>query len=251
MKKLALVMALLCGCSYAVKIDDSEIVDLSHTLEPGIPVFPGGKDFKLAKLTADDAAYFANTFEMGEHTGTHIDAPVHFFKGKTTVDQISPTRLFSKCYVINITHLVKNDDYQLDANYIDAWESQIGRIEPGSVVLIYTGWQARWKEKEKYINKDKDGVPHFPGLSKEAAEYLKARKVAGVGVDTLSVDSGNSKDFAVHRVLHEAGIYHLENLTNLDKLPPKGSLIIVAPLLIKGGSGSPCRVFAAVPKQYK
>jgi kynurenine formamidase len=248
MKKLLIAVLCVSGCTYTVNLDETELIDLSHPLEQGIPVYPGGKDFKLTRLTAEDAGYYANSFEMGEHTGTHIDAPVHFFKGRTSVDQISPWKLVTKCYVIKVDHEVKTHDYQIGATYIERWETQIGRIEPGSVVLFYTGWQARWREKDKYLNKGEDGQLHFPGLSKEAAELLRARKVAGVGIDTLSVDPGNSKDFAVHKLLHEAGIYHVENLNNLDRLPSKGALIIVSPLPIRGGSGAPCRVFAAVPR---
>lgn len=249
MKKIALLLVFVSGCTYSVRLDEGELIDLTHTLESGMPIFPGGKDFKLTNMTDHTQGYYSNSFEMGEHTGTHVDAPCHFIKQRLSIDQIGPRRLITRCYKIDVVHLVKTEDFEVPANYIELWEAVQGKIERGSVVLFYTGWQSRWKNKDKYLNKSGDGSLHFPGISKEAAEMLRDRGVVGVGIDTLSVDRGISKDFVVHKILHDAGIYHIENLTNLDKVSPTGSILVVAPLKIKDGSGAPCRIFASVPKE--
>lgn len=179
-----------------------------------------------------------------------MDAPAHGIKGKVTVDKISPDKLISPTFVINVRKKVRiNHDSLLTTDDIRHWEKLYGRIAKCSVVLMSTGWGKYWSNKKKYLNQDKDGVMHFPGFSKESVEFLvMKRNINGIGVETMSIDSGNSDDFPAHGVLFKLNKFALENLANLDKLPAKGATIIIAPLKIEGGSGSPVRVFAKLEK---
>ena len=185
---------------------------------------------------------------MLEHYGTHMDAPIHFPPGKTSVDQIAPQRLFGPAVVIEVGQEVeKNPDYRLTLTRIAQWEKQHGRIPPGAIVLLRTGWASRWPETQRYRNMDASGVMHFPGYSTDAVVRFIQRKVSGLGIDTLSVDYGPSKSFEAHKLSHGAGLYHLENLANLDALPEAGAFLVVAPIKLEGGSGGACRVFAILP----
>jgi kynurenine formamidase len=138
-------------------------------------------------------------------------------------------------------------DYQLPASRINEWERRHGRVPEGSVVLLRTGWAARWPDTKSYLNQDAAGRMHFPGFSVAAVERLIEHKVSGIGCDTMSVDCGASEQFAVHRLALGAGLYHLENLSDLSELPEKGAFLVVAPIKLEGGSGGPVRVFALLP----
>jgi kynurenine formamidase len=138
-------------------------------------------------------------------------------------------------------------DYLLPATQIDQWEKRHGQIPEGAIVLLRTGWASRWPDAQSYRNQDASGSMHFPGFSAEAVERLIERKINGIGCDTMSVDCGASRDFAVHHLALGAGLYHLENLADLSELPEKGAFLIVAPIKLEGGSGGPVRVFALLP----
>jgi kynurenine formamidase len=138
-------------------------------------------------------------------------------------------------------------DYQLSAARIDDWEKRHGQISAGAIVLLRTGWASRWPDARSYRNEDERGRMHFPGFSMEAVERLIERKVSGIGCDTMSVDCGASQEFAVHHLALGAGLYHLENLSDLSELPEKGAFLVVAPIKLEGGSGGPVRVFALLP----
>ena len=185
---------------------------------------------------------------MLEHYGTHLDAPAHFPPGKTTVDQIPVKQLFGPAVVMDVrAESGKDADYLLPAARVAEWEKRHGRIPEGAIVLLRTGWASRWPDAQKYRNQDATGKMHFPGFSVEAAKLLIERKVSGLGCDTLSIDYGASSDFAVHHVSLGAGLYHLENLTDLSELPETGAFLIVAPIKLEGGSGGAVRVFALLP----
>jgi kynurenine formamidase len=141
----------------------------------------------------------------------------------------------------------KDSDYRLTPERVAEWEKTHGRIPQGAVVLLRTGWPSRWPDAARYRNQDAAGAMHFPGFSVESILLLLERKISGLGIDTLSVDYGPSKDFAVHRVSHGAGLYHMENLADLSALPEAGAFLVVAPIKLDGGSGGPCRVFAILP----
>lgn len=235
-----------------VRAGDVDVIDLSLRLEDRTPYFPGGEPFSLAPAAdLEKDGYYANRFAMGEHTGTHIDAPCHFVHGKWAVDDIPMTHLVAPCCVIDVTKRAEADpDYALCVRDLELWEATHGRIPEGSVVIMRSGWEKRAGDLEKYRNADAAGTLHFPGFSREAAEWLvRERAIVGVGVDTLSGDPGPSKEFGAHLALNGADKYILENLARLDELPEAGAVLIVAPLPIRGGSGSPVRVYALVGKR--
>jgi kynurenine formamidase len=188
---------------------------------------------------------------MSEHVGTHLDSPIHFAENRHTTDQIPLAQLTGPAFRIDVTAAcAANPDYQVTAKDLVAFEKRHGRIPPGAVVLIHTGWSRFWPDRNRYLGSDQPGDTanlHFPGLARDAAEWLAARKVDGVGIDTASLDPGTSRDFIVHRLLAAANIYGLENVANLDKAPPRGATILALPMLIRGSSGAPVRIVAILP----
>lgn len=229
---------------------EARVIDLSHKLSANVPTYGGERDSwryeKLADYERD--GYAAGAFRVPEHFGTHVDSPGHFIKGKTTIDFIEVKRLVAPAVVIDVRAKVKaNPDYQLTLEDVQKWERD-GAIPQGAAVLLLTGWSERWEDAEKYRNADSAGVMHFPGYSRQAIEYFaKSLKVVALGIDTLSIDYGPSKDFAGHHLSHGFNLYHMENLAHLDKLPARGAAIFVGALPIENGSGSPARVLAIAP----
>ena len=228
----------------------AEVIDLTHDLTDSAPLYPGGLPFELTPLTTLADGYYMNSLSSGEHTGTHVDAPAHFGKGLPTVDEIPPVRLVSIGVQIDVRAMSSaNPDYALTIPHLAAWEKENGRIQPHSLVLLNTGWHQRWEAADRYLNRDETGKMRFPGFSVEALSFLvKERNVNGVGIDTLSIDPGASAALEGHRVVLLGGRFEVENLDNLDLLPVKGFTVIVAPLKISRGSGSPARVLAIVPR---
>src|SRR5437867_228446 len=228
----------------------ARILDLSYAINDKLVPWPGDGKFFEAKVNAtiEKNGYFTRSFWMLEHYGTHLDAPAHFPPGKTTVDEIPVKQLFGPAIVMDVrAESGKDADYLLRASRIAEWEQRHGRIPEGAIVLLRTGWASRWPDAQKYRNQDAQGKMHFPGFSVEAAKLLIERKVSGLGCDTLSIDYGASSDFAVHHLSLGAGLYHLENLTDLSELPETGAFLIVAPIKLEGGSGGAVRVFALLP----
>ncbi len=229
---------------------EARIIDLSHKLNANVPAYGGERDLwryeKLADYDRD--GYAAGAFRVPEHFGTHVDSPGHFVKGRETIDTIEVKRLVAPAVVIDVRAKVKaNPDYQLTLEDVRQSERD-GAIPQGAAVLLLTGWSERWNNADKYRNADQAGVMHFPGYSQQAISYLaKNLKVVALGIDTLSIDYGPSKDFSGHHVSHGSSLYHLENLANLDKLPARGAAIFVGALPIENGSGSPARVLAIAP----
>ena len=228
-----------------------KVVDLTHTLDAGTPTYeespePAYRAKTVATFEKDH--YFAREISLPEHFGTHLDAPAHFAKGLWTVDQIPPERLMAKLMVIDVSEKAKrNSDYQLSYADVSEWESKHGEIPPHAVVVASTGWEARWNSAKDYRNPDTKGTMHFPGFSLDAAKLLvEHRKVYGLGIDTLSIDYGPSPDFPVHQYSLAHGLYHLENVANLESVPAVGALVVVAPMKLEGGSGSPVRILAIV-----
>jgi kynurenine formamidase len=194
---------------------------------------------------------------MGEHTGTHFDAPVHWISGKdfpnNRTDTIEPKRFVGPACVIDVTaEVAKNEDYLLMPEHVAAWEKTHGKIPRGAWVLLRTGWSKR-TDAVNFLNVKSDG-PHSPGFHKTTSELLaKDRDVLGVGVETVGTDAGQAgtfdPPFPNHGIMHGAGRFGLASLCNLDRLPPTGAVVIAAPLKIVNGSGSPLRVLALVSKQ--
>ena len=231
-------------------IDVSRVVDLTYNLEESGVFWPTAKPFEWKKdawgMSPGGYWYTSASFASSEHGGTHLDSPIHFAEGKATVDQIPLSKLIAPAIVIDVaTACAKDRDYQLTAGDI----SRIA-IPAGSIVLIRTGWGKFWPNKLPYLGSDKPGDAsnlHFPGISKAAAELLVKRNVIGVGIDTASIDYGPSKDFITHRILYGAGIYGLENIANLEKVPATGATLVALPMKIKGGTGGPARIIAILP----
>jgi kynurenine formamidase len=228
----------------------TRVLDLSYAISDKLVPWPGDEKFFEAKVNAsvEKNGYFTRSFWMLEHYGTHLDAPAHFPPGKTTVDQIRTKQLFGPAVVMEVrSESSKDADYLLPVSRVAEWEKRHGRIPEGAIVLLRTGWASRWPDVKRYRNQDAAGTMHFPGFSAEAVKVLMERKVSGLGSDTLSIDYGASKDFAVHHLALGADLYHLENLADLSELPETGAFLIVAPIKLEGGSGGPVRVFALLP----
>src|SRR6266699_6409276 len=204
----------------------TRVVDLSYAISDKLVAWPGDTKVFEAKVNAsvEKNGYFTRSFWMLEHYGTHLDAPIHFQPGKTTVDEIPVKQLFGPAVVLDVRADGANDaDYQLPGARVKEWEKRHGRIPEGAIVLLRTGWSARWPDAGKYRNQDAQGRMHFPGFSVDAAKLLIERKVSGLGSDSMSVDCGASADFAVHHLALGAGLYHLENLADLSALPETGA----------------------------
>lgn len=232
-----------------------KIIDLTHPLSEEIPYWPGESyiPFRFETIaTMEKDGVYSGFFAMPEHMGTHIDAPNHFEAGQASVDALRLQQLIAPAVVIDVRDQVEeNPDYQLTVEDIENWEDRHGRLPAGALVFMYSGWDSRWNDIDAYRNQGlNDDVMHFPGFSVEAAEFLvNERDIRGIGIDTLSVDHGPSKDFRVHHVTHGAGKYHVENAARLGQLPPRGAIVVVAPIPIRGGSGGPGRVFALLPER--
>ena len=233
------------------------LVDLSHDYSDETVFWPTAEAFKLEKVadgvTEQGYYYAANNFATSEHGGTHIDAPVHFAKGHWSVDQIPLDRLVGDALVVDVTAACASQpDYRVTTDDFTAWERSNGAIPAGAIVLMRTGYSERWPDAARYLGTAERGAAavaklHFPGLHPDAARWLVERKVKAVGLDTASIDYGQSTLYESHRILYERDIPAFENLTNLDRLPARGAFIVALPMKIKGGSGAPLRAMAIVP----
>ena len=251
---IAICLLLVPGTASAV--DESKIVDLTYAFDRDTVYWPTAKPFTLERVAAGRTAagfwYSANNISLAEHGGTHLDAPFHFAEGKWTVDEIPLDKLIGPATVIDVRGQASRDrDYRVTVEDIRSWEKAHGRIPDGAIVLVLTGWGQFWPHKKKYLGTDKPSDVdhmHFPGFSREVAEFLvNERTVDAVGIDTASLDYGQSKDFIVHRILGGANTPGFENVANLDRLPPRGATLMAFPMKIKGGSGGPARIIALLP----
>ncbi len=229
------------------------IVDLCWPINRQAAYWPGDnyRPFELHTIaTLEKDGVLSKAFTSPEHLGTHIDAPNHFERERISVDQIPPADLFAPGVVLDVSAAASvNADYQVAVADIERYEAEHGTIPTGAVVLARTGWGRFWQNPDRYQGRDVMGRLHFPGFSPEAVTFLlEQRKARGVGIDTLSVDPGTSRDFPVHHLLGKASRYGLENLSQLEKLPAGGFYLVVAPMKIETGSGGPTRVFAVAAK---
>ena len=235
---------------------DDPLLDLSYPFDERTIYWPTAQPFRLTHDHAGrtEAGYFyaSNSLCASEHGGTHIDAPYHFSEKGWTTDRIPLRALIAPAVVIDVRAACAADpDHAVTAEEIRAFEAKHGPIPKGAVVVAWTGWGERWPDKKRYLGDDAPGDAshlHFPGFSAEAARYLTGvRGIAGVGIDTASVDPGPSRDFAAHQVLAAGQAYNLENLANVGRLPPAGAILVTLPMKIAGGTGGPARVLAILP----
>jgi kynurenine formamidase len=228
-------------------LSGARLADLTQPLGPGTTLWPGSRPFAAVTVAtyASDGAY-ARELEVPEHAGTHFDAPAHFAPGGAVVDEIGIDALVRPAVKLDVRAWVNGDpDVAVGADAIRELEARDGVIEPGAAVLVHTGWDAHWDDPARYLG-DPD-APSFPGLAADAAALLVERGVAGIGIDTLSVDAGRSTDLPVHHLTLPAGVWQLEGLVGLEQVPPRGAWLVAAPLRLVDGSGAPARVFAILP----
>jgi len=235
-------------------------IDLSHDFSEETIYWPTADGFKLETVFEGytDKGYFyhANNYTAAEHGGTHIDAPIHFAQGKQTVDEIPLEKLIGPAVVIDVSKKASADpDYLVGVKDFTDWEKKYGKLPKGSIVLLNTGYAKYWPDRVKYMGTDKRGPDavkdlRFPGLDPKAAKWLaENRSINAIGLDTASIDYGQSELFESHRILFAENIPAFENVANLDKLPPVGTFVIALPMKIKGGSGGPLRIIANVPAE--
>ncbi len=235
-----------------------ELVDLSHPYDAQTIFWPTAEPFRLEKVaegvTPLGYYYAANNLSLAEHGGTHLDAPVHFAEGRWTTDQIPLDRLMGEAVVVDVAAKCDADpDYQVTVEDLERWEAEHGAMPPDAILLVRTGYGRRWPDAAAYLGTAERGpaaVPklHFPGIHPDAARWLVAnRSVKAVGIDTASLDYGQSTRYETHQVLYARNIPGLENLASLDRLPPRGAQVIALPMKIGGGSGGPVRVVAILP----
>jgi kynurenine formamidase len=251
----SLALALLLFAQHKMTMADQPsyhtVVDLTHVLDDHSPNWEGTEQspFHAKELgNIEHDGYYSRIFTTQEHYGTHLDAPAHFARGMWTVDQIPAERLVRPLVVLNVRGRASDrPDYEVSVRDVAEWESQNGEIPSGAVVMAYTGWEDRWNSPKAFRNAAADGVPHFPGYSLEAAQFLvTTRSAVALGIDTMSIDPGASKTYPVHQFTAKESVYQLENVANLGLVPPVGATIIVAPIKLENGSGGPARLLALV-----
>lgn len=241
-----------------------EVVELGATLNeqtliiqlpPPFANTPGFKKHAISEYNEKGPAWAWYWYEVGEHVGTHFDAPCHWITGRNreALHQLRPSTLIGSAVVIDITKEVdKNPDAVVTREMLLAWESAHGRIPDGAWVLVRSGWSRRANDKAAFDNIREDG-PHTPGMGASGARFLtEERNVVGVGVETVGTDAGQAfrenPPFPNHAIMHGAGKYGLTSLVNLERLPVTGAVLVALPMKVEGGTGSPIRPIALVPK---
>jgi kynurenine formamidase len=257
-----LMLVLVAGCSKPVEqapATNARYVDLSHDLSAESIFWPTAETFRLETVadgvTPGGYYYASNDYAGSEHGGTHLDSPIHFAQGRWTTEQIPLEKLIGNAVVVDVSsQAAANADYRVSVADLTAWEQSNGAIAPDTIVLIKTGYSTRWPDAQKYLGTSERGAAavaklHFPGLHQDAAAWLaEERKVKAVGIDTASIDYGQSTGFDAHRVLCGRNIPVFENLTALDQMPARGAMVYALPIKIKGGSGGPLRAIAVIPR---
>lgn len=261
---LLVLSALFVGCRTPVDgWPAGELVDLTHAFDAQTIYWPTDREgFVLEELSAGVTEqgyyYAANRFRAAEHGGTHIDAPAHFAEGRPTLEEIPVERLLGPGALVDVSPAAaSNPDYQVSVSDFEAWEARHGALPGGSIVLLRTGYGRYWGDRARYLGTERTGpeaVPdlHFPGLDPEAARWLvERRSIGAIGLDTPSIDRGQSALFESHRILFERDIPVFENLAQLDALPETGFFVVALPMKISDGSGGPLRAIAILPPGHR
>ncbi|GMR12953.1 MAG: cyclase family protein [Gemmatimonadota bacterium] len=261
---LAVLVMTACGPAPDGTTDFSTIfdggagrwVDLSYAFSDETIYWPTAEPFRLKEQAngETEAGYFysAYTFSTAEHGGTHLDAPYHFSRDGMPTDRIPLSRLIGPAVVVDVSAKA-TPDYLVTVEDLEAFESEHGRIPDGAILLVRTGWGDRWPDREAYLGTRTTGpeaVPelHFPGIQPDAARWILAnRSIASLGIDTPSIDYGQSTGFETHVILYGGNVPGFENVANLGELPVTGSFVVALPMKIEGGSGGPLRIVAFVP----
>lgn len=260
-----LVMTVSVGCAerppqpHPSALQRTRLVDLTHAFGSDTIVWPTEQDIKLVVQHAEDMPdgyyYASNRLELPEHGGTHIDAPIHFSRGKQTLDQVPIDRLVGSAVRIDVADQCAIDrDYRVVIQDLERWESTHGRIPAHSIVLLDTGFGRLWPARQQYLGTELRGTAgvaalHFPGLHPDAATWLvRERQVKAVGIDTASIDYGRSTRFETHVALLSNNVPVFENLADLSRLPERGFDVIALPMKIAGGTGGPLRIIGVVPQ---
>jgi kynurenine formamidase len=224
-----------------------KLLDLTQPLGPATILWPGARPF-LAEVEIDHDTHgaYARDLSLPEHAGTHLDAPAHFAKGGATVDELEIGALVRPAVGLDIRELVGDDaSFTLSAADIERFEARHGKIAPGVAVLVCTGWDRYHGDVDRY--RGTGDTLAFPGIAADAAKLLVDRQVAGIGIDTLSVDAGHAGTFPTHHITLPAGLWHLEGLIRVEHVPAQGAWLVAAALPIVEGSGAPARAFAILP----
>ena len=262
---LALSSIVVCGFIANVVAADTPFAsgkwfDLTHDFSTNTLYWPTARPFTLEVEfhSHTDKGYFyaANRYSASEHGGTHIDAPIHFAEGRKTLDQLAIDQLTGAAIVVDVSAKAqKNADYQISVEDLKAWEAKQGHIPRNAIVLFHTGYARHWPDAKKYLGTDERGADavaklHFPGLHPDAARWLTTqRTIKAVGLDTASIDYGQSTLFESHRILFEKNTPAFENVAAIDKLPATGAYVVALPMKIKDGSGGPLRIVAWVAEK--
>ena len=223
------------------------VLDLTHTLAPTFPIWPGNEPIKLTnKGTFAKTGFYSNRWDIGEHHGTHLDSPSHCSANGATAERVDAASLIAPAAVIDIRERVKTDtDAAVTIDDLRAWEKAHGRLPKGCAVCLNSGWDAKAGDAKAFLGTDASNALHFPGFSKAAAEFLLTeRDVVGLAVDTLSIDTGAATDFGVHKAWLGAGKWAVECVANLGKVPPSGATVFVGTPKVETASGGPTRVLA-------
>jgi kynurenine formamidase len=226
----------------------ARVIDMSHPLTADFPLFPVYDPVRVAeKFTRDKDGFFVKSWAFDEHSGTHVDAPAHFGDPAATVDKIPPEELILPVAVLDIRQRVeRHHDTVVTPDDVLAWERRHGPLPHRCALFALTGWGSRVRDPTAYLNADASGTMHAPGFGEELTEFLKHERpgVRAIGLDTASLDIAASRDFPAHVSWLPSGRYGIENLANLDRLPPTGAVAIVGAPALAGGSGGPTRVLA-------
>ena len=259
----SLIVAAACQGSagqpdYSAVFDGSggRWIDLSYAYSEETLYWPTEDGFQLEELAygETEAGYFYSSYKIStaEHGGTHLDAPIHFSRGGMSAEQIPLDRLIAPAVVVDVAARA-TPDYLIDVGDLEEWERTHGRIPDGSILLLRTGWGERWPDRLGYLGTERTGPEavaelHFPGIHPEAARWITdQRNVAAVGIDTPSIDYGQSTGFEAHVIIYGSDIPGFENVANLQENPEVGAFVVALPMKVAGGSGGPLRIVAFVP----
>ena len=226
------------------------VIDLTQPLGPQTVLWPGSTPFVASvRSDSDTSESYARDLRLPEHSGTHLDAPSHFAPGGVHAADIPPERLVASCAVIDVRDRCRDDAaFTLESRHVEEAERRDGPIEPGSAVLLWTGWEEFRTDPDRYLGGATEAELAFPGFGPSAAAMLVERGAVGLGIDTLGIDPGHAREFPVHHLTLGAGLWHLEGLVDLGAVPPRGATLVVGALRLVEGSGTPARIFALLPE---